>query len=78
MNPTPLSDSTTGKIFLFTTFWPTEDHSGAGNRAILLTSDDNGRTWSTPVDVTSSLLPEGRYIYGFWTGSRVTDDRREV
>lgn len=69
MDPTPLLDSITGKVFLFTTFWPADDHSGAGNRAILLTSDDNGCTWSTPVDVTASLIPEGRHIYGFGPGA---------
>ena len=43
MDPTPILDSNTGKVFLFTTFWPAKDHSGAGNRAVLITSDDNGR-----------------------------------
>lgn len=69
MDPTPILDSITGKVFLFTTFWPADDHSGAANRAILITSDDNGQTWSTPVDVTASLIPEGRYIYGFGPGA---------
>lgn len=69
MDPTPIMDSFTGKVFLFTTFWPSDDHSGAANRAILITSDDNGQTWSTPVDVTASLIPEGRYIYGFGPGA---------
>ena len=35
MDPTPILDSITGRIFLFTTFWPSEDHSGTKNRAIL-------------------------------------------
>ncbi|QIU95628.1 sialidase family protein [Bacteroides faecium] len=69
MDPTPILDSNTGKVFLFTTFWPAKDHSGAGNRAILITSDDNGQTWSTPADVTASLIPDGRYIYGFGPGA---------
>lgn len=69
MDPTPILDSTTGKVFLFTTFWPTDDHSGASNRAILITSDDNGQTWSIPADVTASLIPDGRYIYGFGPGA---------
>lgn len=29
MDPTPLLDSATGRIFLFTTFWPADDHTGA-------------------------------------------------
>ncbi len=69
MDPTPILDSSTGRVFLFTTFWPVDDHSGAGNRAILITSDDNGQTWSTPADVTASLMPDGRYIYGFGPGA---------
>ena len=40
------------------------------NRAILLTSDDNGCTWAAPVDVTGTLMPKGSRIYGFGPGSR--------
>lgn len=69
MDPTPILDSITGKVFLFTTFWPADDHSGTKNRAILLTSVDDGQTWSAPKDVTASLLPEGRSIYGFGPGA---------
>ncbi|WP_373155260.1 sialidase family protein [Bacteroides cellulosilyticus] len=69
MDPTPILDSSTGRIFLFTSFWPADDHSGAKNRAILLTSDDNGRTWSAPMDVTTTLIPEGRRINGFGPGA---------
>ena len=69
MDPTPVLDSSTGKIFLFTTFWPVDNHQGVSNRAILITSDDNGQTWSAPADVTTSLIPEGRHIYGFGPGA---------
>lgn len=69
MDPTPLLDLITGRIFLFTTFWPADDHTGAGNRAILLTSDDNGYTWAAPVDVTDTLMPKGHRIYGFGPGA---------
>lgn len=69
MDPTPLLNSNTGQLFLFATFWPANDHSGATNRAILLTSDDHGQTWSAPADVTASLIPEGRRIHGFGPGA---------
>lgn len=69
MDPTPLLDSVTGRIFLFTTFWPADDHTGAKNRAVLLTSDDNGCTWAAPVDVTDTLMPKGCRIYGFGPGA---------
>lgn len=69
MDPTPILDSSTGRIFLFTSFWPADNHSGAKNRAILLTSDDNGCTWSAPMDVTTTLIPEGRRVNGFGPGA---------
>ena len=69
MDPTPILDSITGRIFLFTTFWPSEAHSGTKNRAILITSDDNGKTWSSPVDVTSTIIPAGYHIVGFGPGA---------
>lgn len=69
MDPTPILDSNTGRILLFTTFWPTNDHSGANNRAVLISSDDNGQTWSTPTDVTTELIPDGRRINGFGPGA---------
>ena len=69
MDPTPVLDAVTGKIFLFTTFWPADDHSGMGNRAILVTSDDNGATWSRVQDVTASIVPENHRIGGFGPGS---------
>lgn len=72
MDPTPIVDLSTGRIFLFTTFWPAKDHSGASNKAILITSDDNGETWSTPQDVTSTLLSGShakRTVNGFGPGS---------
>lgn len=69
MDPTLILDSSTGRVFLFTTYWPADDHSGTKNRAILLTSDDNGITWSAPTDVTGNLIPEGSGINGFGPGA---------
>lgn len=69
MDPTPIVDVITGRVFLFATFWPAGDHSGKTNRAILITSDDNGKTWGDPQDVTSTLHLENRVIGGFGPGS---------
>lgn len=69
MDPTPLVDYVTGRIFLFTTFWPAEDHSGVNNKAFLITSDDNGKTWNSPKDVTSVLIPKGKAVNGFGPGA---------
>lgn len=70
MDPTPIFDKETGHIFLFTNYWPAEDHSGTNNKAFVVTSTDNGQTWSQPKDVTSSLLnQEGLCPAGFGPGS---------
>lgn len=69
MDPTPVVDTVTGRIFLFATFWPADDHSGKQNKAILITSDDNGETWSEPQDVTSTLLSANQTSGGFGPGS---------
>lgn len=69
MDPTPLLDKTNGRIFLFTNFWPSDDHSGKSNRAILVTSDDNGVTWTAPQEVTNKLLPKGFCSMGFGPGN---------
>lgn len=68
MDPTPLVDKTTGKIYLFCNFWPSDDHSGKGNRSILVTSEDNGKTWSEPQDVTDILLTPDLWSMGFGPG----------
>lgn len=65
MDPTPILDKESGKVFLFTTFWPTHDHSTKSNRLFLVTSEDNGANWSEPKDVTDQLIPSGYHINGF-------------
>lgn len=67
-NPTAVVDGDTGRIWLFMS-WNDADHSefGGGDtdpvdtwgqRRVKVTwSDNNGATWATPVDKTSTLLP---------------------
>ena len=69
MDPTPVIDKTTGKIFLFCNFWPENDHSGKTNRSILVTSEDNGKSWSEPEDVTDNLLTSDLWSMGFGPGN---------
>lgn len=69
MDPCAIVDMVTGKIFLFTTLWPTDDHSGFSNTAWLTVSDDDGISWSEPVDITNKIVTPGNYIGGFGPGS---------
>ena len=71
MDPCPILDPSTGRIFLFCTRWNKSDTDVTHNRAFLLVSDDKGETWSAPADVTESILDqsgETRYISGFGPG----------
>jgi sialidase-1 len=68
-NPTAVVDQTTGKIFVFmlhsdSTHYEDANNNylafGVGDRTIwLTTSTDEGATWTTPVNVTSSTQPAG-------------------
>lgn len=67
-NPTSVVDWETGRVWVFMS-WNDADHSenGSGDtdpvdtwgqrRVFVSWSDNNGATWSTPVDKTSTLLP---------------------
>lgn len=69
MDPTALVDDETGKVFLFVTLWPKDDHSQKSNTAWLLTSEDHGKTWSDPVDITAQISAKDHYLNGFGPGS---------
>lgn len=71
MDPTPVVDKQTGEIFLFCNFWPEDDHSGKTNRSILITSNDNGKTWSDPKDITDEILSPGQWSMGFGPGKGI-------
>ena len=69
MDPCALVDKITGKIFLFATLWPADDHSKLSNTAWVVTSEDDGVTWSEPRDITKEIVAPGHYIGGFGPGS---------
>lgn len=70
MDPTPVVDKKTGKIFLFCTRWiKGSGNDGAGNNlAFMSVSTDNGATWTKPLDVSSQILAPGMTSSGFGPG----------
>lgn len=68
MDPAPLVEPETGKIFLFFTRWKKLNPDVRNNRAFMSVSTDNGSSWSAPQDVTESLILEGMYSSGFGPG----------
>lgn len=66
--PSPVVDETTGRVWLFMVHTNGEDTQGEINDGTSIEtstvwncySDDNGATWSAPVDVTSSVKDPGR------------------
>lgn len=71
MDPVALVDYKTGKIFLFASRWPAEDHSMQGNTAWLVTSVDDGVSWSYPQNITKKILAKGHLLNGFGPGSGI-------
>lgn len=71
MDPVALVDKVTGKIFLFTTLWPADDHSMFKNTAWVITSDDDGKTWSKPRNITEEIVAKDHYIGGFGPGAGI-------
>lgn len=71
MDPMALVDKVTGRIFLFTTLWPSDDHSKLKNTAWVIVSDDDGLSWSKPRDLTKEIVAPGHYIGGFGPGAGI-------
>lgn len=82
INPCPVVDLVTGEIFLFTIYWKTQsDNLGYGTEAYLISSTDDGKTWSTPKNISDDILTTSRhkkapysdyayqYVCGFGPGS---------
>jgi sialidase-1 len=66
-NPVPIQDVTTGKIWLISTWNYGTDHekdikaqtSKYGRNVYVLSSDDEGKTWSAPKDITNDVKLPG-------------------
>ncbi|TDU43079.1 sialidase-1 [Gelidibacter sediminis] len=71
MDPVALVDKVTGRIFLFTTLWPSDDHSKLKNTAWVIISDDDGLSWSAPRDITKEIVAPNHYIGGFGPGAGI-------
>lgn len=71
MDPTPVVDMSSGRIFVFSTCWSSQSSPATTNRAFMSYSDDDGITWSAPENVTPQVVAEGRYITGFGPGSGI-------
>lgn len=68
MDPTPIVERKSGEIFLFFSYWPEDDHSTKANQAFLVTSKDNGATWSKPKEITTEIAPGNLKLSGFGPG----------
>lgn len=77
MDPVALVDKVTGRIFLFTTLWPSNDHSQLKNTAWVIISDDDGLTWTKPRNITKEIVAPNHFIGGFGPGAgiQMTGDR---
>lgn len=72
MDPLPIVDMKTGRIFVFSTRWNSATPATpTNNQAILMISDDDGVTWTKPEDVSSKVVAAGKdkCIAGFGPGS---------
>ena len=57
-NPCPVYDAATGKVWL--------GFTRNNERVFVTSSDDNGKTWATPTEISSSVTPDDCLRY--WTG----------
>lgn len=71
MDPVALVDKVTGRLFLFTTLWPSDDHSKLKNTAWVIVSDDDGLSWSKPRNITKEIVAPNHFIGGFGPGSGI-------
>jgi sialidase-1 len=84
-NPTQVVDRKTGTIWLFSTHNPGKVHesnisegAGEGGRTVwVLKSTDDGATWSTPIEITSSVKEKnwGWYATGPGNGIQLKSGR---
>lgn len=82
-NPCVVVDRETGSIFLFSTWNLGEDHEGQiidgtskdTRRVFFLRSDDDGVTWSKPLEVTRDVKKTGWTWYATGPGSGIQIER---
>ena len=71
MDPTPVADPETGKIFLFCCRWVKLDADATKTRVFRIVSSDNGKSWGAPEDVTDQVIRTGYFSSGFGPGSGI-------
>lgn len=71
MDPTPVVDLATGRIFVFCCRWVQADADATKTRAYMISSSDDGLTWSDPTDVTDQVILPGCFSSGFGPGSGI-------
>lgn len=79
-NPTAVVDEDTGVIWLATNRdYLTERGARAGGTMVLFRSDDSGRSWSKPIDITASIKgPEwGHHAFGPGIGVQLQHGRHK-
>lgn len=77
MDPCPVVDRNTGRMWMFCCRWKAGNDDARNNRAFVVISDDNGVTWGAPQDVTDQIILPGYYPSGFGPGSgfQIADGR---
>lgn len=75
MDPTPVADPETGKIFLFCCRWVKSNADATKTRAFRVVSTDNGKSWGTPEDVTEEVIRAGYFSSGFGPSSGIRISR---
>ena len=68
MDPSPIVDEETGTIYLFFNRWKKYNTDVTNNRAFMSVSEDHGKTWSVPEDVSGNILAPGMFCAGFGPG----------
>lgn len=69
MDPLLVADMVTGRVFLFATRWQNKEAQAITNNVYMSYSDDDGISWSAPVEMTDKLCAPGRRMVGHGPGS---------
>lgn len=77
MDPVLVTNPATGHILLLAIYWPTGAEEKEPNQLHLVTSLDDGRTWSQPRIIPTSALPAGTLPQGLGPGAgiAISDNR---